>query len=88
MTRLTKLWFETAACAITIMALLAILALALRLGSGLAVTTSMIAAFFSVFMGIAGKRRRIRRCNPTSMSIREELSLRKLRAKGPRMQFR
>jgi hypothetical protein len=88
MTRSTRLWFGIAAYAITIMALLAIVALALRLGSGLPIITSMLAAFFGVFMAITGTRRRMRPCDPTSVSIKEELSLRKLRAKGPRIQFR
>ena len=92
MTRSTKLWFEVAALAITITALLAIAALAMRVGphlaNGLAISASMITAFFCVFVGIAVKRRRIRRRDPASMSIKDELGLRKLRAKGARIQFR
>ena len=88
MTRSTKLRFEIAAYAITITAWLAIVALVVRLGDGLAITTSMLTTFFCVFMGIDVKRRGIRRRDPTSLSIKDELDLRKLRAKGPRIQFR
>lgn len=88
MTGSTKLWFEVAAFAITITAVLAIAAFAMRLGDGLAITTSMFTAFFCVVVGIAVKRRRIRRRDPASMSIKDELDLRKLRAKGTRIQFR
>jgi uncharacterized membrane-anchored protein len=88
MTRSTKQWFEIAAFAITITALLAIGALAVRLGAGLAITTSMLTALFCVSMGIAVKRRGSRRSDPTSMSIKDELDLRKLRAKGATIQFR
>jgi uncharacterized membrane protein YhiD involved in acid resistance len=88
MTRSTKAWFEIAALTTTVAALLAIAALGLRLGDGLAITTSMFTAFFCVFMGIAVKRRRVRRRDPTIMSIKDELDLRKLRAKGEKVQFR
>jgi Flp pilus assembly protein TadB len=70
MTRSTKLWFEVAAYAITITALLAIAALAIRLGAGLAITASMFTALFCVFVGIAVERRRTRRRDPASMSRR------------------
>ena len=88
MTRSAKLWFEVAAFAMTITALLAIAALAMRLGAGLAVTTSMFTAFFGVFVAITAERRRTRRRDPASMSIKDELDLRKLRAQGARIQFR
>jgi len=88
MTRSTKLWFEIAAFTITIEALLAIVALAIRLGDGLAITTSMLTAFFCVFMGIAVQRRRLRHEDRTSLSIKDELDLRKVGARGKRIQFR
>jgi len=88
MTRPTKLGFEIAAYAITAAALVAIFALALRLGDGLAITTSLFTTFFCVFMGIAVARRRARPRDPTNMSIKDELDLRKLRAQGVRVQFR
>jgi uncharacterized membrane-anchored protein len=87
MTGPTKLWFEVAAFAITITAVLAITALAMRLGGGLAITTSMLTAFFCVLVGFAVKRRRVRR-DPASMSIKDELDLRALRSTRTRMQFR
>ena len=86
MTRSIKLWFEIAAFVLTITALLAIAALVVRLGDGLAITTSVLTAFFCVFTGIAVKRRGIGRRDP--MSIKDELELRKLRANGTRVQFR
>ena len=88
MTRSIRLWFQVAAFAITITAVLAIVALALRFGDGLAITTSLFTTFFCVFMGIGAKRRRARRDDPATLSIKDELELRKLRAKGPRVQFR
>ena len=88
MTRSTRLWFGIAAFVITVNALLACLVLALRLGEGLAITTSMLTAFICVFLGISVKRRRSRRPDPTSTSIKHELDSRKLRAKGARVQFR
>ena len=87
MPRSIKPWFEIAAYTITITALLAIIALAVRLGSGLAIATSMFAAFFCVFVGIAAKRERIHR-EPARMSIKEELDLRKLRARGTGIRLR
>jgi hypothetical protein len=88
MIRSSRLWFEVTAFVITIAALLAITALAMRLGDGLAIATSMFPVFFCVFMGIAVTRRRIRRRDPTSITIQDELDLRKLRARGARIQFR
>jgi hypothetical protein len=95
MTRSNKLWFEVAAVA-TIAALLGIAALAMLvepnlasgLTIGLAIATSTVTVFFCVFAGAAAERRRVGRRDPASMSIKDELDLRKLRAKGARVQFR
>jgi len=91
MTRSKKLWFEVAAVA-TIMALLGIAALAMlvepKLASGLAIATSIVTAFFCVFAGVTAERRRVGRRDSASMSIKDELDLRKVRAKGARIQFR
>jgi len=90
MIRSIKLWSKVAAFAITIAAALAIAALAMRvssgrhLASGLAIATSMFAAFFCVFAGIAVNRRRVPRGDPPRMSIKDELDARKLRAEGSR----
>ena len=88
MTRPIKLWFQIAAFAITIAALLAVAALAIRMGDGLATTTSILTAFFCAYMGMAGKRRRSDERDSTSLSIKDELELRKARARGTRIQFR
>jgi hypothetical protein len=88
MTRSIKLWFEIAAYAITVTAALAIVALAVRLGDGLATATAILTAFFCVFVGIGVRRRRIPRRDPASTSIKDELELRKLRAGGAKIQFR
>jgi hypothetical protein len=92
--RSSKLWFKVAAFAITIAALLAIGALAMRVfmarphpGNGMAIATSIFTPFFCVFVAIAVNRRRIRR-DPGTMSIQDELDLRKRRAKGGRVPFR
>jgi len=88
MTRSTKLWFEIAAFAISFAALLATAALAIRMGAGLAMTTSMFTTFFVAFAAIAMGRRDVRRRDPARMSIKDELRLRKRRAQGARIQFR
>lgn len=88
MTRLTKLWFEVAAFTVTVAAVLAIAALAVRSGNGLAITTSMLTPFLGVFVAFSLSRQRTRRRDRASLSIRDELNLRKLRARGPRVQFR
>ena len=91
MTRSKKLWFGVAVVA-TITALLGIAALAMLVepnpASGLAIATSIVTAFFCVFAGITAGRRRAGRRDPASMSIKDELDLRKIRAKGARVQFR
>lgn len=92
MTRSTKLCFEVAALAITLTALLAIVALAGRMflarpygANGLAIATSMFTAFLSAFVAIAMTRRHNHRREPTSMSIRDELDLRSPGDKGMKM---
>jgi len=77
MTRSIKPWFEVAAFAITLAALLAIVALAMRLGEGLAMATSTtLTTFFCVFIGAAVARRGTRRRDPASISIKDELGRR------------
>ena len=94
MIRPTKLWFGVAAFAITIAALLAIVALAMRvspawhLANGLAITMPILTAFFCAFLGIVMHRRRTGQPDPASTSIQDELDSRKLRANGTRIQLR
>ena len=88
MTRPTTPWFEVAAFAVILVALLAIVSLAMRPDEGLAMAISTLSTFFCVFMGIAVARRRTRRRDPVSVSIKDELQLRKLRSQGARAQFR
>jgi hypothetical protein len=90
MTRSKKLWFEVAAVA-TILALLGIAALAMLVKPNLAIgliATSTVTTFFCVFAGVTAERRRVGRRDPASMSIKDELELRKVRARGARIQFR
>ena len=103
MVRLTKLWFAVAAFAITALLAVGAGKLASwamhelpLLAKGAwwwpdAVTASTFVAlfaavFFPVFSGFSEKRRRIRRSDPKS--IQDELDLRKVRSRGPRIQFR
>jgi Na+/melibiose symporter-like transporter len=92
MTRSIRLWFEVAAYTITITSFLAVAALAIRVeprsAEALAIFLSLLSALFFVVAGMAVKRRRIHRRDPASLSIKEELELRKLRGQGVRVQFR
>jgi low affinity Fe/Cu permease len=94
MSRTTKFLFEVTAFAVTIAALLAIIALAMRMSpawhmaNGLAITVSVITAFFCVFVGVTVDRRRVPRDDSPRTSIQEELDARELRARGPRIQLR
>lgn len=105
MTRSSRLWFAVAALAITALLAIAagrlasfVMRVLLLDGgkwwphamNGLAITTSTLTLFFSVFMAIAVKRRRGRRgvSRRDPASIQDELDLRKLRARGARVQFR
>lgn len=88
-----KRWFEVSAFVITIAALVAIAALAVRvaqpsLAIGVAIATSLFTALFLVIAGIAMKRQHVRQGDLVSMSIKDELDSRNLRSKGTRIQVR
>ena len=95
MNRSTKLWLQIAAFAVTLAALLAIAALALRVSGmspdsakAVAIATSMLTAFICVFMGIAGQGPRADSGDSASLSIQDELDLRKAAAQGTRIRLR
>src|SRR5579862_2245306 len=92
MTRSTKVLFGISAFALIMAAVLGIVVLATRVGprlaEGLAIYTSTGTAFFCAFLGIAMERRHVRGRGRVNMSIKDELNARRVRASGPRVEFR